>query len=129
MDSNEFEIYRHYAKRIYSRPLSSSVIEFQQESVHLVGGFHFIPNRRLSDPVKCPHGLLSYRSGLDKSHRRSRGCFADGFRINKIVLVTFNEGADKFMRYPLSVFCRLWGWLLLSLIPDKPVTLLKQWVT
>ncbi|OUG69898.1 hypothetical protein AZZ96_005241, partial [Klebsiella pneumoniae] len=69
--------------------------KFQQKSMHLIGCFYLILNQGFTDTMQSPHCLLRFRSGLHKTHRRTRCSFTNSFGVDKVVFIAFNERADK----------------------------------
>ncbi|NQE22488.1 hypothetical protein PUATCC27989T_01769 [Phytobacter ursingii] len=63
--------------------------------MHLIGCFYLILNQGFTDTMQSPHCLLRFRSGLHKTHRRTRCSFTNSFGVDKVVFIAFNERADK----------------------------------
>ena len=54
--------------------------------MHLIGCFYLILNQGFTDTMQSPHCLLRFRSGLYKTHRRTRCSFTNSFGVDKVVL-------------------------------------------
>ncbi|BBR23663.1 hypothetical protein WP3S18E05_P13800 (plasmid) [Klebsiella sp. WP3-S18-ESBL-05] len=65
--------------------------------MHLIGCFYLILNQGFTDTMQSPHCLLRFRSGLHKTHRRTRCSFTNSFGVDKVVFMALLQivGGDK----------------------------------